>query len=210
MKPRIRLPEDFIGPFNPETHRTHKAKLTFADRRLRGERFGSVSVMHPVSRLNGSILWACLCNICQSWFIEDVSRLDEYRNMESHISCGCSESVEALPCKITEQHWKGVQRFAKGKRVKFIIDKPYAWGLFMVQGGRCAMSELPLTLDPSERNASLGRIVMQYGFIPGNVQWVHRDVSKMKLNDTNEKIIIISNEITTANADVMSGVYNHG
>lgn len=51
------------------------------------------------------------------------------------------------------------------------------------QQGRCALSGLPIELTPTPRGrptASIDRLDCLQGYVPGNVQWVHRDVNAMR------------------------------
>jgi hypothetical protein len=65
----------------------------------------------------------------------------------------------------------------------FDITVEYAWALYEKQGGKCALTGLPIELghkqtDPS--TASLDRINSKIGYVEGNVQWIHKDINKMK------------------------------
>lgn len=87
-------------------------------------------------------------------------------------------------------------RFRKGAKVRslvFDLTKEYLWELFLRQNKKCALSGLFLNMEKSVSrkkgqsniDASLDRIDSSKGYIEGNVQWVHKDVNKMK-QDLNE------------------------
>lgn len=66
------------------------------------------------------------------------------------------------------------------------------WRLYLDQGQRCALSGVEIRIEQGcvqhRRNrstASLDRIDNSKGYVRGNVQWVHKDVNKMK-RDLNE------------------------
>jgi hypothetical protein len=55
------------------------------------------------------------------------------------------------------------------------------------QKGRCVYSGVPLSLvykdtNWSQSTASIDRINSSMGYIPGNIQWVHKMVNQMKMD----------------------------
>lgn len=92
---------------------------------------------------------------------------------------------------------------AKSRGLEFKISIEYAYSIFENQRRRCALSGLPITLphenlpvtniinghrniDFSRFNASIDRIDSSKGYIEGNIQWVHRDINKMKMDFTQD------------------------
>jgi hypothetical protein len=73
---------------------------------------------------------------------------------------------------------------AEVRGIKFEINATYIEQLFAEQGGVCAISGLPLWVDRRNLNptASLDRRDSARGYVPGNVQWVHKSVNIMKLH----------------------------
>lgn len=68
------------------------------------------------------------------------------------------------------------------------------WQLFLQQGRKCTLTGMPLTLNSrgpapdatggrlvSARTASLDRIDSSKGYTLDNIQWVHKDVNRMKM-----------------------------
>jgi hypothetical protein len=85
----------------------------------------------------------------------------------------------------------------------------YAWALFLEQDRRCAFTDWPLYFNKtnkgrSDRTASLDRIDSNLGYIEGNVQWIHRDVNKLKKNFSDEYFL----QICQAVADKIDGRTN--
>lgn len=70
------------------------------------------------------------------------------------------------------------------KPLEINIDIKYAWDLFIKQDRKCALSGIPLLFPRfnADRSgtASMDRIDSSKGYIHGNVQWVHKDINKMK------------------------------
>jgi hypothetical protein len=52
----------------------------------------------------------------------------------------------------------------------------------------CALTGMKITLNRNARygrqTASLDRIDPEVGYVPGNIQWVHKDVNRLKQNFT--------------------------
>lgn len=76
--------------------------------------------------------------------------------------------------------------FLKGRKktYKLTITMEQAWQLFEKQEYRCALSGLPLSF-PKDRNphggtASLDRINSDGNYTLDNVQWVHKDINRLK------------------------------
>lgn len=89
----------------------------------------------------------------------------------------------------------------KGNRnFEFTVTMEYLGQLFVEQGGRCALTGLPLEIHGGNeisqrttrrRSASIDRINPEVGYVPGNVQWVHKDVNSMKSDFTQEYFLEI-------------------
>lgn len=69
-----------------------------------------------------------------------------------------------------------------GKKSEYDIDNKFLENLFVEQKGLCALSgcEIVLSKKISENTASLDRINSNYGYINGNVQWVHKKINFVK------------------------------
>lgn len=75
----------------------------------------------------------------------------------------------------------------------FTVDVKFLWELFQKQDGKCALSGVPIHFSPDyakwNQTASLDRIDSNGGYTPDNVQWVHKDLNRMKSNFTQEQFI---------------------
>jgi len=103
-------------------------------------------------------------------------------------SCGClrKEATRAKFFKGVGQlslaRWSRILRDAATRDLKVEVTIDEAWALFLGQGGRCAVSGLPITLSsvPPHGTASLDRIDSRFPYTKGNVWWVHKDINIMK------------------------------
>lgn len=106
-------------------------------------------------------------------------------------------------CDKTSTGWSGVgdisgkyfcylksnARRGNGRILEFSITKEFLWKLYLEQDKKCAYTKISIIISPNRdlklTTASLDRIDSSKGYIEGNVQWVHKDVNKMKM-DLNE------------------------
>jgi hypothetical protein len=103
-------------------------------------------------------------------------------------SCGClrNETTRKTFFKGVGQlsmgRWSRILRDAATRDLKVEVTIDEAWALFLSQGGRCALSGLPITLSsvPPHGSASLDRIDSRFAYVSGNVWWVHKDINIMK------------------------------
>lgn len=158
---------------------------------LSGQRFGLLVVTHRVATSRpGNARWACLCD-CGN----ETSVLSNHLRCGRIKSCGCLQTRKAAEHpnwdgygNISGHHFQLLQHAASGKsrsRLDFLLTKEYLSDLYDKQGGKCALSSVPLViLVPSSqdraRTASLDRIDNTVGYVEGNVQWVHKYINMMK------------------------------
>lgn len=137
---------------------------------------------------SGHYYWNCECS-CGKRDSVNYSHLVYGKSK----SCGCKK-----PTLNRKVNWTGcecgrisgnmidqIKRSAngsKGKRkpIDYNLDPEYLCGLFT---GKCALTKVDIHFsDKSKRSttASLDRIDSRFGYIKGNVQWVHKDINKMK------------------------------
>lgn len=158
---------------------------------LTSQVFGKLTVtrLHSCGR-GQSTKWLCLCE-CGREFVAYSTHLlrgktthcgcDPYRGRQHKQWTGCGD--------ISGNAWGNIKRGADGSKgrqpIPFEITIEYAWALFEKQGGVCALSGLPIwfrhtTTVYSSQTASLDRIDSSKGYVEGNVQWVHKDINRMK------------------------------
>ncbi len=161
---------------------------------LTGKRFGKVVVIEAIEgscTLKANLKWKCKCDC---GIIKNI--IGQSLRRGSTTSCGCSNG---------DQHWTGYGELsgryfgriiisAKTRNLSFTLTKKYLWNLFLKQNKRCTMSNITLTFERADKRrtrqtASLDRIDSSKGYIEGNVQWVHKDVNKMKNNASEEDFL---------------------
>lgn len=108
-------------------------------------------------------------------------------NLYSEKSTACSScSYSSRKSDHYTRWWVQVNRGALSRNIPIAIGKQYAIDLLVAQNYRCALSGVEIFLnkgiksDKTETTASLDRKDSSAGYVPGNIQWVHKDVNYMK------------------------------
>lgn len=160
-----------------------------------GQTFSKLTAIERVGKKRGMNLWRCKCEcgnekICLS---VDLKR--------GHTkSCGCDAA------KTRERHykWNGYQeitstfwgraaRSARDRSIEFNITIEEAWNLYISQNKRCALSGMPIYFQKKsyiwDGTCSLDRKDSSKPYTKDNVQWVHKEVNKIKQDLSDDKLI---------------------
>lgn len=159
---------------------------------LIGQVFGDLTVIEKAkSTRKGRATWLCQCK-CGNTVTYITSHLTRKTNPVK--SCGCRKRRRGKDNPlwdgvgdISGAWWSRITREIFGKtnrfRLNVEITKEYAWKLYLEQDGKCALSGIPISIGFGPNDAaSLDRIDNAVGYVPGNVQWVHKDINFMKRN----------------------------
>ena len=155
---------------------------------LTGKRFGRLVVESDGGMDGDRRCWVCACDCGGKKTVHGTSL-----KRKQVQSCGCLLRATGSACK----RWRGVgnisaSRFlryihgASRRDLEFTITIDAMWNLFEKQKGKCALTGLPICFPIKkpfkkvDSTASLDRIDSAKGYVPGNVQWVHRDINMMK------------------------------
>jgi len=95
---------------------------------------------------------------------------------------------------IRANYFASIKSAAKKRKLEFKITIDEIWIKFKEQKGLCALSGVKLRFNDVGENkntqtASLDRIDSNIGYTRDNIQWVHKDINKMKM-DMDEKEFI--------------------
>lgn len=158
---------------------------------LIGKEFGRWTVIERADRdLSNRVRLLCKCS-CGTVKVVRKEHLDLGKSK----SCGCirNDRIEEAYCKIPQAFWNhlSVNAPKRGdKNLEFSITRDYVWEIYEQQNKKCALSGIPISFSYHPytntkffgTTASLDRIDSSKGYVPGNVQWVHKDVNKIKQN----------------------------
>jgi hypothetical protein len=115
-------------------------------------------------------------------------------------SCSYKKISEDMSCgDLHRTYYQQIQAAATRRNIFFAINIEDMWNQYQKQVGRCAFTGLDLTLTNSnnfkQQTASLDRIDSKKGYTTDNIQWVHKDVNKMKMDLQEEDFFRIVKEI---------------
>ena len=159
---------------------------------LTGQTFGKLTICEYVgSRVYGGRkkrFYLCKCE-CGGV----IERPAEYIRTGRITSCGClrwqsgSDSPKWTGYgEISGNYRDHIKRGAANRNYDFQVSIEEAWDLFLQQDRCCVISGISLTFESRQNKrskfgtASFDRINSQLGYITGNVQWVHKDINRMK------------------------------
>jgi hypothetical protein len=103
--------------------------------------------------------------------------------------------------ELSKTKYSRIKKSARERKIVFDVSMGYLWELFEKQNSMCVLSGLKIKLDKQciDVTASLDRIDSSKGYIEGNVQWVHKDVNKMKQDYSDDYFIKICKLIAKIN-----------
>lgn len=174
-----------------------------------GKKFGKLEVIKMNRPTSKHPKWEaeCLCHECKvGGFLIPPRELRVRKNP----TCGC-KTWERKTGK-NSSRWKGYGGLSgfvftkikkgsirRGRKIPFEVDIKYLWELFLKQNGKCALTGWTILLpekSKDEQTASLDRIDSSKGYTVDNIQWVHKDVNKMKLDYSQEYFIEVCKKVT--------------
>ena len=174
-----------------------------------GKKFGRLAVLEQCKNTDSYTRWRCKCD-CGKEVILNGSSLT--RRTEPTRSCGCLNTEKTkLRRGNKSSTWRGcgdisktmywrIIENARRRRLEFSVDIDYLDNLFKLQKSKCSISGLDLQVSfvnlESEITASLDRIDSSKGYIKGNVQWVHKDINRMKWEFSENKFFSLCKLIT--------------
>jgi hypothetical protein len=179
-----------------------------------GKVYHELTVVELVGRNKYSqLMWKCLCS-CGNYKTLPSGELGRTK------SCGClkkgSNKNSSHPShatgpdspywtgtgEISGYKWNKIKASAKKRSLSFDISIQEAWELFMRQNRICALSGLTLEFGKKSRElgtASLDRIDSKKGYTTDNIQWVHKDINKMKMDLDEERLLLLCEKIYKKN-----------
>lgn len=173
-------------------------RLKLGTEDLSGKQFGQWTVLKFFGYVNHNAQWLCKCECGLQKPVKAMFLLAG--TSESCVNC-CNKRanyIDEIPPKI----WQSIIKRANSKNYEITITREQAYELFMTQNKLCALTgiEIYIPANASEclerkGTASLDRIDSKQGYILGNVQWVHKDVNRMKNIFTQDYFIKICNLI---------------
>lgn len=169
---------------------SHKEKL--------GTKVGQLTLIRAIGRdQNRNLIWRtkCDCGLVVS------RRESTFHNTETP-ACEICFNKNKIGRNAGRKHsrWKGYKGVcgssfyrakagAESRNLEFNITIEQMGDLLEQQDYLCALSGIMIAADDRIRDASLDRIDSSRGYTIDNIQWVHKDVNRMKLDYPQERFL---------------------
>jgi hypothetical protein len=156
---------------------------------LTDKNFGKIHVV-DVAYTKQEKHWNCICS-CGNKFILQQNRLVSGAATTCR-SCSYQKKRENIYGELPAKYWWIVLRGAKERNKEVSITAKYAFETFLNQNRKCALSGVDIGFRDetnSKHTASLDRIDSTKHYEEGNIQWVHKNINKMK-QDLNQNIFL--------------------
>lgn len=155
---------------------------------LTGHKNKKITVLKQC-RNNNRLVWQCQCD-CGKIFYLNSTHVKQHSGGCKRCSGGWKGCGE-----ISKRYFSSVRGGAESRNLEFNVTIEEIWQLFLQQDRKCAYSKLDLCFvysyntDCVKQTASLDRIDSSKGYMIDNVQWVHKDINKMKWSFSHEIFI---------------------
>ena len=170
-------------------------KTIFSEKYLTGKTYNGLTYDGEFHRIKSVpfAMWKCICGNRTKGRVEDVVRGKKkscscfvYRKKSAHyLWGGCGD--------LSGDYWNKVVNGAKSRKLEIKVSLKDAWNKFVEQDKKCALTGVPLDFGTTKRandmTASLDRIDSSKGYIPGNIQWVHKKINVMKMDLSQDQFI---------------------
>lgn len=153
-----------------------------------GEPIGDyLTVIGPDGRMHRSIAWKCQCKCGNT-----VTTRSSCLITGAVKSCGCHKIGKNNKGylgyeDISGTYWSSIVHGASKRGLEVAVTIEDCWRQYQLQEGKCAISGVSIEFavkagNLTEQTASLDRIDSSKGYTTDNIQWIHKDVNKLKTN----------------------------
>ena len=166
---------------------------------IEGQKFHSLTAICRVANRNTRQSWWLFRCDCGNDI--EFKGLDVVRGARKCCGEGCPHkppSYNYIGCgSLSGKYWGRINRHARLRDIPVEITIEDAWHKFVEQDGICALSGLEITLyrKIKTQTGSLDRIDSKKAYTIDNIQWVHKDINKMKSNLPEDRLLFLCEQI---------------
>ncbi len=150
------------------------------------QKFGKLTALERIHKHPRIVHYRCICECGKETIVKK-----QHLQGGNTTSCGCNhfkkggEHKDWQGCgEISKDFFGIIKRNASARGFEFSISIDFIWKLFLKQKRHCAYSDIELTFPTTGKShdgtASLDRINNDKGYLPDNVQGVHKNINLMK------------------------------
>jgi hypothetical protein len=114
---------------------------------------------------------------------------------KNHIQRPLSPYSRTSTFSVFKNRLRRAELGAKRRQIEFAITEKDIEAAFVSQNGRCPLSGVEIDFAGRRGTASLDRIDSSRGYVPDNIQWVHKTVNLMKGQLPQDLFISLCREI---------------
>ena len=163
---------------------------------LTGHRFSNLVAIEIDPQKTSRIHWKCLCD-CGNY--KSVATKHLTGNVIK--SCGCRHFLKGKESnswkgheEISGKYWSNIINGAKSRNFDFSITIEDAWKRLLEQNRKCALSGVELKFNSfvnkcKDGNASLDRIDNTKGYALDNIQWVDKNINRIKMDMSEDEFV---------------------
>lgn len=161
---------------------------------LIGEKFGSLLVLSKIGQdKNKRNIWLCKCDCGK-----ELQFSTDQLHVKKLLSCGCTKQYKNFVDfkELKRFHWRRIVENAKVRNIPLQVTQEEAYTKIVQQGFKCALTNLPITFALIEKEyragnytASFDRIDNSGGYTIENIQWLHKEVNRLKSNFTEKELL---------------------
>jgi hypothetical protein len=162
---------------------------------LCGKKVNHFLVLKDLGTKDKQRYWLCEC---ECGVIKEISHNQIASGRTKSCGCKIKGSNNALwqgHGEISAGRWDTIKRKRRhSDKREFSITIEEVWDLYIKQNKVCALSGLPIEFGKTNKDkytASLDRIDSHKGYTLDNVQWVHKDINRMKNIYSQERFVEI-------------------
>ena len=161
---------------------------------ITGHVFGKLTVIKYFGSRNHSTYWLCNCE-CGN------QRTVKYGHLTGNqiVSCGC-----AKPTGSDHWKWSGYKEIpgtylhnwrtnAESRNIVIEVTQEQLWDRYLEQHRTCALSGRRIGFD--DHSASLDRINSDLHYEKNNIQWIHKDVNRAKMDMQEAEFVQMCREV---------------
>lgn len=153
------------------------------------KRFGALVVLERKGSKGKLAVWKCKCDCGK-----ECDSVGAWLRSGRIKTCGCR--IEYRIRKkwrgykdISGTYWKRLVIGAEQRFIEFNLTIEEAWNQWIKQDGNCVLTGEKLLLEIKNHTASLDRIRSNECYNVNNIQWIHKDINKLKSSFDEEKFI---------------------